>query len=203
MTTTENLSERTRTQLEETEMLLSLVDCVVLEREAVYGSSEIFTGQRFYDLCIDNEARTAEELEKKLGPQYKTILLAKNKEKGVNFLKKLRELGHKIVITPVAFTATPFWSNEQYKDFWSQVIARKCRIVCMNEGWQFSETCVCDYLAGLKGGKKVLDHVGNLLVLDAARKAVTAAVRRLEDFGFEVPDLRKALTELKSFSSLG
>jgi hypothetical protein len=49
----------------------------------------------------------------------------------------------------------------------------------------------------------MLDHADNSLLLDPARKMVASAVGRLEDFGFEIPSLRQALTDRKSFSSLG
>jgi hypothetical protein len=84
---------------EEADMLISLLNCFVPEREAVFASSEFFTGKKFYDLCLENAVRTPEELEKKLGPEYKNGLLTKNKEQGRSFAHKLRELGHKIVLT--------------------------------------------------------------------------------------------------------
>ena len=77
--------QRTLPWEEETEMLLSLLNCVIPQREAVYASSEVFTGKRFYDLCLVNETRTTDELEKKLGSQYRTILLRKNGERGMDF----------------------------------------------------------------------------------------------------------------------
>jgi hypothetical protein len=208
MTSDENLGSRMRTWQEETEMLLSLLNCVVLEHEAVYASTEFFTGQRYYDLCLKNEARTPEDLQQKLGAEYKNRLLAKNKEHGMHFARKLYGLGHKIVLTPVAFNADPLnlernWSGGEYTGFWNLVIDKKCHTVYLNEGWQFSDSCVFDYLAGLKAGNKLLDHAGNSVVLAAARKMVSSAVGRLEDFGFAVPKLHQALTELKTFSSLG
>jgi len=41
------------------------------------------------------------------------------------------------------------------------------------------------------------------MLLDGARKIVLAAVRRLEDYGFDVPNLHEAIKELKTFTSLG
>jgi hypothetical protein len=208
MTPADNSGSRARTWQEEADMLLSLLDCCVPEREAVFASSEFFTGKRFYDLCLQNEARTPEELEKKLGPEYRIGVLTKNKEQGRFFARKLRELGHKIVLTPVILNVNPVndgrnWSGSQYMGFWDLVIATKCQTVYLNEFWQFSDSCVFHYIAGLKTGKKLLDHAGNFLLLDAARKMVTSAIRRLEDFGFDVPNLHEALTALKTFSSLG
>jgi hypothetical protein len=208
MTPTENSASRVRTWQEEADMLISLLDCFVPEREAVFASSEFFTGKRFYDLCLEHEVRTSEELEKKLGPEYKNRLLTKNKEQAMYFARKLRELGHKIVLTPVIFDAGTLndgrnWSGSEYMAFWNLVIAKKCQTVYLNELWQFSDSCVSHYIAGLKTGKKLLDHAGNFLLLDAARKLVLSATRRLEDYGFDVPNLHEGLTELKTFSSLG
>jgi hypothetical protein len=208
MTATEHSRSRARTWQEEADMLLSLVNCFVPEREAVFASSEFFTGKKFYDLCLENEVRTPEELEKKLGPEYKNGLLTKNKEQGASFARKLRELGHKIVLTPVGFESGHLshgrnWSGSEYMSFWDLVIAKKCHTVYFNEFWQFSDSCVFHYIAGLKTGKKLLDHAGNFVLLDAARKIVLSATRRLEDCGFDVPNLHEALTVLKSFSCLG
>jgi hypothetical protein len=197
-----------RTWQEEAEMLLSLLDCFAMERGAVYASSEFFTGGRYYNLCLEHGVRTPQGLEKELGAEFRDKLLAKNKEQGMNFARRLHEQGHKIVLTPVALMADPLnlgrnWSGSEYMAFWSLVIDKRCHTVYLNEGWQFSESCVFDYVAGLKVGKKLLDHAGNSLVFAAARKMVSSAIGHLEDYGFEVPKLHEALTVLKSFSSLG
>jgi len=109
-------------------MLLSLLNSFIPEREAVFVSSEFFTGKRFYDLCMGHEVRTPEELEKTLGPEYKNRLLTKNKEQGMLFARKLHELGHKTVLTPIVFDAHN-WSGREYMSFWDLVIARKCHTV--------------------------------------------------------------------------
>ena len=202
MTSTESSASRVRTWQEEADLLLSLLNSFIPEREAVFASSEFFTGKRFYDLCLEHEVRTSEELERKLGAEHKNKLLTRNKEQGMNFARRLRELGHKIVLSPVVFDAQN-WSGAEYMSFWELVIAKKCHTVYLNEFWQFSDSCVFHYIAGLKNGKKLLDHAGNLVLLDAGRKMILSATRRLEDFGFDVPNLHEALLELKSFSSLG
>ena len=208
MTPTGNSASRTRTWQEEANMLLSLLNCIVPEHEAVFGGSEFFTGKRFYDVCLENEVRTPEELENKLGLGCKSDIITKNKQQGMQFARKLRELGHKIVLTPVAFHAGSVevggnWSGTEYMGFWDLVIAKKCHTVYLNEFWQFSDSRVFHYIAGLKAGKKLLDHAGNFVLHDAARKMVLSAVRRLEDYGFDVPNLHEALMELKGFTSLG
>jgi hypothetical protein len=75
MTPTENSASQVRTWQEEADMLISLLNCFAPEREAVFASSESLTGKRFYDLCLELEVKTSEELEKKLGPEYSNRLL--------------------------------------------------------------------------------------------------------------------------------
>jgi hypothetical protein len=58
------------------------------------------------------------------------------------------------------------------------------------------EKCVFQFYAILPFGKKLLDHVGNFLVLEAGRKLVLSATTRLKDFGFDVPNLHAALLKL-------
>src|ERR1700739_734854 len=142
MTPTEKSASRMRTWREEADMLLSLLDCFVPERETVFASSEFFTGKRFYDLCLENEARTPEELEKKLGPEYKISVLTKNKEQGRAFARKIRELGHKIVLTPVVFNVSDLndgrnWCASGYMGFWEVINRKKVYTVCFKEFLQF------------------------------------------------------------------
>ena len=67
---TEDSASREGTWQEEAERLLSLLSCFAPEREVVFASSEFLTGKGFYDLCLANEVRTPEELEKKLATWF-------------------------------------------------------------------------------------------------------------------------------------
>ncbi len=206
MQTIDAVSARTRSWQEEAEMLLSLLDCVVLDREAVYASSEFTTGRRFYDLCRQYNVRTAEDLKRRLGDEYSNRLLTANKDEGIRFARKLRELGHSIVLTPNPFHADPLnlkrnWSQSEYLDFWNLVISRKCQAVCFNEGWQFSDGCTFEYFAGLKAGVQLFDHCGKPLKLRTAIEMIASAIGTLESDGFSVPKLRDVLAKLSSFSS--
>ena len=206
MQTVETVGARTRSWQEEAEMLLSLLNCVILDREAIYASSEFTTGRRFYDLCRQYNVKTAGDLKRQLADKYLDRLLTANKDEGIRFARKLRDLGHSIVLTPNPFHADPLnlkrnWSQNEYLDFWNLVISRKCNAVYFNEGWQFSNGCTFEYFAGLKAGVQLFDHCGAPLELTAAISMIAAAIERLESDGFSVPKLREVLVELSSFSS--
>jgi hypothetical protein len=93
------------------------------------------------------------------------------------------------------------WSQSEYLDFWNLVIVRKCNAVYFNEGWQFSNGCTFEYLAGLKAGVHLFDHRGAPLELAAAINMIATAIEGLESDGFSVPKLREVLAELSSFPS--
>jgi hypothetical protein len=204
--TIDTVGSRARSWREEAEMLLSLLNCVVLDREAVYASSEFTTGRRFYDLCREYNVTTDEDLKRRLGDEYPSKLLAPNKEEGIRFARMLRGLGRSIVLTPNPFDADPLklkrnWSQSEYLDFWNLVISRKCNAVYFHEGWQFSNGCTFEYFAGRKAGVQLLDHCGAPLELAAAINMIAAAIASLEGDAFSVPKLRGVLAELSSFSS--
>jgi hypothetical protein len=206
MQTVDAVGSRTRSWQEEAEMLLSLLNCVVLDREAVYASSEFTTGKRFYDLCRQYNVTTAEDLKRRLEGEYLNRLLNANKDEGIRFARKLRGLGHSIVLTPNPFHADPLnlkrnWSQYEYLEFWNLVISKKCQGVYFNEAWQFSNGCTFEYLAGLKADVQRFDHCGKLLEPTAATEMIAAAIENLESDGFSVPKLREVLAELSSFSS--
>ncbi|HKM65646.1 MAG TPA: hypothetical protein VJX70_00660 [Candidatus Acidoferrum sp.] len=206
MQTIDTVGSRTRSWKEEAEMLLSLLNCVVLDREAVYASSEFTTGRRFYGLCRQYSVTTAEDLKRRLGGEYLDKLLNANKDDGIRFARKLREFGHSIVLTPNPFHADPLnlrrnWTQTEYLDFWNLVISKKCHAVYFNEGWQFSNGCTFEFLAGLKAGVLLFDHCGERLEFGAAIEMIAAAIETLESDGFRVPKLREVLAELSSLSS--
>lgn len=192
----ENTKTRSKTWQEEVDMLLSLIDCLVLDREAIYASSEFTTGRRYYDLCRRYRVRTKEELKRRLG-NYKAQLLAPNKEEGIRFARRLRELGHDVVLTPNPFVE-PDWSQSDYLGFWEKVIQRKCHAVYFNEGWEFSDGCTFEYLIGLKAGIPLFDHDRKKLEVGTAKEMIGRAIESLEKEGFKVPKLSNVYEELIS-----
>lgn len=188
-------STRTRSWREEADILFSMIDCLVLDREAVYASSEFTTGWRFYELCRRYGVRSGSELKKKLGDKYKTELLIPNKEEGIRFARSLREKGQPIVLTPNPFIA-PGWSQPEYLGFWEEVISKKCRSVCFNQKWEYSNGCTFEYLVGVKAGKELFDHEGKSLGLGRAKRMIGQVIEDLQKEGFQLPGLNKVYAEL-------
>ena len=173
-----------------------------------FASSPHLTSRRFYDLCLQHDVRTAGDLSTALGEDAITKLLAKNKEEAALFAQSLHTAAQPFVLNPTAFVVDPAktgrkWTRSEYVDFWNLVIAKKCRTLYFNEGWQFSNSCTSAYLSGLKVGAKLFDHAKNTLGLDTAKKLIRGAIVRLEDYGFDVANLQGVFEEIRSFAGLG
>jgi len=199
---------RMRSWQEEAELLLSMIEALVLDRQVVFASSPYATSKRFYNLCLLHEVRTVADLRTALGEDYVTKLLAKNKEEAILFARKLQTPAHPFVLNPTAFNADPLktgrnWTHKDYFTFWNLVISKKCRTLYFNQGWQFSNSCAFAYLSGLKVGARLLDHGGNSLGLDTAKKLILGATKDLEGYGFDVANLHVVLEGIRSFVELG
>jgi len=169
----------------------------VLDKEAVYASSEFTTGKLVYDLCVEFKVVTREKLKEAIGSEYQTRLLNPNKEKGIRFARKLRELGHMIVLTPNPLVV-PGWGQPEYLQYWREIIQKKCHSVYFNEGWEFSNGCTYEYSVALDAELGRFDHNGKQLTPSTAKALIGAAIENLQSKGFEVPDLRKVYERLGS-----
>ena len=187
---------------EEANVLLEFLECLAFDRQLVLASSPFLASRRFYDLCLQYEVRTAADLKNLLGDKYTSELLAKNKQEAVLFARQVQTPAHPFVVNPAAFTVKN-WIHQHYRDFWNQVISRKCRTIYFNQNWQFSNSCANAYLSGLRVGAKHFTHTGNSLDLDAAKKLLRGAIANLEDLGFDVANLQTVFAEIRSFGGLG
>jgi len=175
------------------DILLSMVDCLVLDNEAVYASSEFTTGKTFYDLCVEFNVFTSEDLKKALGTDYKMRLLDPNKEKGIRFARKLRDLGHPVVLTPNPLYV-PSWGQPEYLSFWKEILLKKSSAVYFNEGWEYSNGCTFEYDVALNAGLRLFDHNSQQLTPPIAKGLIGKAIEGLESkrLGFDIKSLKQA-----------
>src|SRR5215216_4177847 len=78
-----------RRVIDEIDMIMTAFDCVLSDDSAIYCSSELTTGKRFYKLLKEHEAESGDELKIRLGAhQYKQkmkALMQENVERGNQF----------------------------------------------------------------------------------------------------------------------
>jgi hypothetical protein len=191
-----------RRVIDEIKMAMSAFDCVLPDDAGIYCSSDITTGKRFYyDVLRKYQARSEEDLRKKLGEEefkeMQTALIQVNVARAVGFAEKLRERGLVNVVTPGPFFARGF-DQQHYLYLWEWFIIKKIYEVRLNDDWEYSNGCTLEYAIAARKGIPRRDHEGSLLELEKAIERVEAAVNELRTEGFVIKKLEYNLGLLKA-----
>jgi len=180
----------------EAAMVLSAVDCALNGRKAAYGSSELTTGRRFWDLAFEHRVSTTDELRRALGGEaFDRLLFSPNVEAANEFARTLEaELG-RLVITPAPFVA-PDWSQPEYLAFWETLIRTRIEVAHFNRGWNYSNGCTFELAVAVDAGLPTFDADGEL-PLSRGISEVRTAVAEIEAAGLEPGGLREGLERLE------
>lgn len=184
-----------RLYLEEREIALSAMDCLLNGEKGVYASSELTTGVRAYALLSQNGLRATGEL----ADPHRSRLLETNAEAAGAFAARLREhfAGREVVITPAPFLA-PGWTQAEYLAFWEELIRTRVKAVYFNEGWEYSNGCTFEFAVSREAGVETFDARLQPLSPAAAIATVEHAVAELAARGFDTARLRINLARIQA-----
>lgn len=192
-----------RRVIDEIEMVITAFDCVLSDDSAIYCSSELTTGKRFYKLLKEHDVRSTEELKMRLGAdhykQTMSALMRDNVERGNQFTENIRQRGDINLINPGPFKAKEF-DQQHYLYLWEWVIIKKCYKAQFNEDWEYSNGCALEYAIGAKKGIPRLDHLGNQLDLRTAIAKLEHAIATLKRESFKVDTLEHRLALLNELA---
>lgn len=188
---------RSRTWPQEVELILSAMDCALNGERALYVSSELTTGRRYYRLLAEHGISTHEELRQVLGPEgWRQHLWDPNAEAANDFAADLRrQQPQSLVMTPAPFVA-PEWGQSEYLGFWDRVIRSRVRAVYFNDGWQYSNGCTFELTVALEAGLPTFDAAGVPLDGETALHHVQQAQQELSTLGFRPEGLRESRDRL-------
>ncbi len=188
---------RSRTWPQEVELILSAMDCALNGERALYVSSELTTGRRYYQLLAEHGVSTSDELRQALGPAgWRQQLWDPNAEAANDFAAALRrQQPQALVMTPAPFVA-PEWSQPEYLGFWDRVIRSRVRAVYFNEGWQYSNGCTYELTVALEAELPTFDATGARLDGETALRHVEQAQQELSSLGFQPTGLTESRERL-------
>ena len=193
-----------RRVIDEIDMVMTAFDCVLSDDSAIYCSSELTTGKRFYKLLKEHGARSAEELKMRLGAdQYRqkmSALMKENVERGNLFTENIRQRGDINLINPGPFKAKEF-DQQHYLYLWEWVIIKKCYKAQFNEDWEYSNGCALEYAIAAKKSIPRLDHLGNPLDVKTAIAKLEHALVTLKRESFKVDTLEQRLALLHKLAN--
>lgn len=190
----------TRTHREEVDIILSAIECVLNGDKAVYASSDLTTGRRFYRLLREWGVRDSAGLRDKLGEAgYRAQLLEPNAAAANAFARDLRQRlgGDTLVITPAPLTA-PGWSQQDYLAFFETLIRTRIKAAFFNDGWEYSNGCTFEFVVARHAGLPTFDANHRPLDRAGGLELIEQAAREVESDGIEPVGLRRHLALLGS-----
>jgi hypothetical protein len=185
----------TRPYVEEVDIALSSIDCVLLRQRAIYASTELTTGLRVYQILRKRGLRTSAELREKMGRRwFAANVWDPNVASALDFAEAIRQVQEEctLVISPAPFTA-PGWKQPEYLAFWEMLLRTRIKGAWFNRNWQFSNGCTFEFAVAQDARVPTFDNEGRPLGVGTATRLITEAMDSLEVDGFDTTSLRENL----------
>jgi hypothetical protein len=179
-------------------MAFSAIDCVLCGERAIYGSTELTTGRRLYDVLREVGLPTAAAFKEKLGrDEFTNRVWNPNFSAALEFAKDIRQScqSRTLVISPAPFTA-PGWTQPEYLAFWETLLRTRIQQVWLNRNWQFSNGCTFEFAVAIDAGLPTADHDGHALSVDQAIDLITDAIATLNAESFDTSSLKANLERI-------
>lgn len=165
---------------------LNVFDCVLSPSSAVYLSTPVTTGDRFYRWVKDGGDSCK--------PSRKVI--KDNTVFADSMALQLRETTKKCVINPAAFYQES-WTQEMYLSFWVDVIKRFASEVWLNAGWEFSNGCTYEYCAAIEAGIPCYAIDGQEMGLVQAIELISVAIEKMSLVNMDTSSIESTLKTLR------
>lgn len=168
------------------DLCLNVFDCVLCPSSAVYLSTPVTTGDRFYRWVKDGGdpcAPSRSVINENTNFAYSTAL-------------QLRDVTKKCVINPAVFYQES-WTQEMYLSFWVEVIKRFASEVWLNTGWEFSNGCTYEYCAAIEAGIPCFAIDGRKMELVQAIELISDAIEKMSLVNMNTANIQKTLEKLR------
>ncbi len=183
--------------------LLELLDGVIEDRQAIYISVPITTGKRFLEWRRGPGARLAPS-DEHYSKEHETHVIEPNQAYVRPLIQSVRnhlrrEGREGVVIDPTTLQVSS-WTQADYHNFWTTVIARRVSTVVFMNGWEYSSGCVKEFLAAVRAGAELLQEDLRPLDLIEGERLVRNAISALDDEIIPKAPLEEALREIHDAS---
>lgn len=134
--------------------------------EITYISTPINTGHKFISWYSSN-GKTFEENSKEYDEEKYKYVIEPNIKSSKEYIKRIRKVTNKVVIDPTTFEdKTLKWSQNDFYNFWSNVIKELVDEVIFLDGWEYSIGCCYELLSAVEKNIKIYSQDMNRLTID-------------------------------------
>lgn len=182
------------------DLLVQAFGSVLDESSALYCSTPITTGKRFFD-WLDRLGASYREIDDATDREREAHVrevIEPNVQRAREVVARLRHQANRPVIDPTAIPHIPGWTQDEWRSFWERVIERYANAVVFVDDWQFSNGCAYEFLVAQRKEIPTLAEDGRPLDLDTGISMVADAIADLQRRGAETRSLERTLIELRS-----
>jgi hypothetical protein len=108
---------------------------------------------------------------------------------------RLRKKHGCFVIDPSCFFVEG-WPQEDYLELWCRVVERYASIVILNDGWEYSNGCVTEYITAVSHGIETLNIHGESITLEVALTLLSVSIDAYGQMGMQNNDICKGYRDL-------
>lgn len=142
--------------------------------EITYVSTPINTGEKFIS-WYSSVGKTMVENSKEYNEEKYRSIIEPNMRSAKEYIKEFRRTNNKVVIDPTTFEdKTLKWSQDDFYNFWSDVIKELVSEIIFLDGWEYSIGCCYELLSAVE--KKI-----NMYSQDLRRLTVDECITKLSN----------------------
>jgi hypothetical protein len=178
--------------------MVSFASCMgAKQRHEIYLSAPITTGAVFVNWRKEIRSTTGHN-HPEYEARHRKQVIERNIARVAPLAAALRlKFSDRLVIDPTTLDEVDNWSQQDYHEFWCEVINRYAHTVVFADGWELSHGCVREFETAVGSGLELLTENLNPLCVSAGIKMVADAVTHLERLDEDATCLRRSLAKLR------
>ena len=134
--------------------------------EITYISTPINTGEKFIS-WYNSVGKTLVENSKEYDEEKYRNVIEPNMRSAKEYIKEFRRINNKVVIDPSTFEdKTLKWSQDDFYNFWGDVIKELVSEVIFLDGWEYSIGCCYELVAAVEKKINIYSQDMNRLTID-------------------------------------
>jgi hypothetical protein len=167
----------------EIEILLTFLQSVINDRNAVYVSSPITSGRRYIKWVKEHPLNSNFSGDNQ-NPEFISNVIEKNLDHAKSVVQKMRSaFSGSVLIDPTAVPDIENWKQDDYRYAWGRIIERFAKTLVCSDDWQFSSGCAYEYLVAKNAGIQIFDERLEELSTEKARQLLLEAKELMRSHG--------------------
>ena len=180
--------------------LVDVYQTVISHRGAWYCSAPVTTGLRYFEWLksIGQDYEEIDVADARHRSAHQVAVVNPNSEHAQEVVARLRAQADVPVIDPTALPPQPGWTQNEWRQFWAEVIRRYVVRLILVDHWQYSNGCAFEYLTAATKGIPIVSESGKAISNQKAQALLGQAIKDISNHGRRTTWLTGILNDLQA-----